>query len=165
MAFVQFKKREKHPWRRVKLQASACNFIKINTPPWVFFTFFKLYKCYQIAQRITYILRLSSQALCKETFVLQKSEYRLHSFLMLTGILKKNRKIAVVCKCIMNTFHSFIANKIHKCNSRWRLLYDKNYKIWGNNILRVAERNLFLIKFIRNLHVFKDHMNEKLNDL
>ena len=43
VAFVQLKKREKHPWRSVK------------TPPWVFFTFFKLYKCYQIAQRITYI--------------------------------------------------------------------------------------------------------------
>ena len=44
--FVQFKKREKHPWRSV-------NFItKINTPPWVFFTFFKLYKWYQIPQRI-----------------------------------------------------------------------------------------------------------------
>ena len=32
----------------VKLQASACNFAKINTTPWVFFTFFKLYKWYQI---------------------------------------------------------------------------------------------------------------------
>ena len=32
----------------VKLQA------KINTPPWIFFTFFKLYKWYQIALRITY---------------------------------------------------------------------------------------------------------------
>ena len=45
--FVQFKKREKHPWGvliLVKLQAAACNFNKINTPPWVFFTFFKLYK-------------------------------------------------------------------------------------------------------------------------
>ena len=37
----------------VKLQASACNFTKIITPPWVFFTFFKLCKWYQIAQRIT----------------------------------------------------------------------------------------------------------------
>ena len=37
----------------VKLQASACNFTKINTPPWVFFTCFKLYKWYQIAQRTT----------------------------------------------------------------------------------------------------------------
>ena len=39
----------------VKLQASACNITKINTPPWMFFTFFKLYKWYQIAQHITYI--------------------------------------------------------------------------------------------------------------
>ena len=37
----------------VKLQAEACNFTKINNLPWVFFTFFKLYKWYQIAQRIT----------------------------------------------------------------------------------------------------------------
>ena len=31
----------------------ACNFTKSSTPPWVFFTFFKLYKWYQIAQNIT----------------------------------------------------------------------------------------------------------------
>ena len=30
------------------LIAEACNFTKINTPPWVFFTFLKLYKWYQI---------------------------------------------------------------------------------------------------------------------
>ena len=41
----------------VKLQASACNFTKSNTPPWVFFTFSKLCKWYEIAQSITYILR------------------------------------------------------------------------------------------------------------
>ena len=29
-------------------------FTKSETPPWVFFTFFKLYKRYQIAQHITY---------------------------------------------------------------------------------------------------------------
>ena len=28
--------------------------VKSNTPPWVFYTFFKLYKWYQIAQNITY---------------------------------------------------------------------------------------------------------------
>ena len=33
----------------------ACNFTKINIPPWVFFTLFKLCKWYQIAQRITYV--------------------------------------------------------------------------------------------------------------
>ena len=36
--------------------AEACNFTKSNTPLWVFHTFFKLYKWYQIAQRITYVL-------------------------------------------------------------------------------------------------------------
>ena len=36
-----------------KLQASAYNFTKSNTPPWVSLTFLKLYKCHQIAQRIT----------------------------------------------------------------------------------------------------------------
>ena len=34
----------------------ACNFTKINTPSWVFFTFFKLYKWYQIVQHITNII-------------------------------------------------------------------------------------------------------------
>ena len=56
LPFVQFKKREKHPWRvliLVKLQDKACNFTKINTPPWFFFHVFKLGKWYQIAQRIT----------------------------------------------------------------------------------------------------------------
>ena len=32
--------------RLVKLQVKACNFTKSNTPSWVFFTFFKLYKWY-----------------------------------------------------------------------------------------------------------------------
>ena len=54
--FVQFWKCEKHPWRSVtsvNLLAEACNFTKISTHPWVFFTFLKLYKWYQITQRIT----------------------------------------------------------------------------------------------------------------
>ena len=45
--FVQFKKREKHPWRSVtfsKVVGFSLHFTKINTPPWVFFTFFELYK-------------------------------------------------------------------------------------------------------------------------
>ena len=43
--FVQFEKCEKHSWRTdnfSKLQSLAFNFTKIITPPWVFFTFFKL---------------------------------------------------------------------------------------------------------------------------
>ena len=43
----------------VTLQAKACNFTKINTISWVFFTFFKLYKWYQIAQRITLLLSIN----------------------------------------------------------------------------------------------------------
>ena len=31
----------------------ACSFTKSNTPPWMFFTFFKLCKWFQITQRIT----------------------------------------------------------------------------------------------------------------
>ena len=38
----------------VKMQAESWNFTKINTPPWAFSVFLKLYKWYQIAQRITY---------------------------------------------------------------------------------------------------------------
>ena len=54
--FVQFRKREKHPWRSVTLsKVASCNFTKSNTPSWVFFTFFKLYKWYQITQIITYM--------------------------------------------------------------------------------------------------------------
>ena len=44
---VQLKKREKHPWRSVTFSKV------VFTPQWMFFTFFKLYKWYQIAQRIT----------------------------------------------------------------------------------------------------------------
>ena len=41
---------------RIHFNIKECfsNFTKINTPKWVFFMFFKLYKWYQIAQRITY---------------------------------------------------------------------------------------------------------------
>ena len=34
----------------------ACNFTKSNTPQWVFFTFFKLHKWYQIVQSVSTIL-------------------------------------------------------------------------------------------------------------
>ena len=49
VAFVQFKKHENTHGGvliLVKLQAESCNFTKINTPSWVFFTFFKLCKCF-----------------------------------------------------------------------------------------------------------------------
>ena len=38
----------------VKLQAETCNFTKSNTPPWMFFTFFKLCIWYSIPQSVAY---------------------------------------------------------------------------------------------------------------
>ena len=56
LPFLQIQRREKHQWRSVtKLQALARNFIKSNVPPWVLFRFFKLYKCYQIAQSVSFV--------------------------------------------------------------------------------------------------------------
>ena len=49
--FVQFKEREKSPWRSVAFSKV------VNTPSWVFFTFFKLCKWYQMAHSITRIMR------------------------------------------------------------------------------------------------------------
>ena len=48
---------------------TTCNFTKISTPPWVFFTFFKLYKWYQIAQRTTYLPRHISQNIWDNTHI------------------------------------------------------------------------------------------------
>ena len=57
--FVQLKRREKHPWRSVTfskavdLRLKPATFTYSNTPPWVLFMFFKLYKFYENVQRIT----------------------------------------------------------------------------------------------------------------
>ena len=48
LPFLQLKKSDKHPWRSVTFRS--------NTPGWVFFTFFRLYKWYQIGQSISYLL-------------------------------------------------------------------------------------------------------------
>ena len=50
-----FRQKNKYEVDSFVEKQKACNFTKINTPPWVFITFFKLYKWHQIAQRITYI--------------------------------------------------------------------------------------------------------------
>ena len=42
-----------------KLILWAINFIKGNTPPWMLFTFFKLYRCYQIAQSVSFLQKSS----------------------------------------------------------------------------------------------------------
>ena len=40
-------------WYNLYNLKNVKNTPKINTPPWLFLTFFKLYKWYQIAQRTT----------------------------------------------------------------------------------------------------------------
>ena len=52
--FLQFKKREKHPWKNATFicRLKAYNFTKSGTPPWVFFTFLDWTNGYQIARRI-----------------------------------------------------------------------------------------------------------------
>ena len=52
----QSTKREKHPWSSV-LFSKVTGIANSNAPPWVLFTFFRLYKWYQIAQRITFTTR------------------------------------------------------------------------------------------------------------
>ena len=54
---VQCKKRE-NTYGAVLLLVKlflTCNLAKSNTPPWVFFIFFKLCKWYQNAQRVTFL--------------------------------------------------------------------------------------------------------------
>ena len=79
--FVQFNKRENTHGRvliLVNLQASACTFTKINTPLWVFFMFFKLYKWYQIMQRTTYCLQ-SEKLINQTNFTIPVIESLLYS--------------------------------------------------------------------------------------
>ena len=58
----------------VRLQASAYTFTKSNTPSWVFFTFFKLYKWYQIAQSITHELTIPFIMLTFQNFFLEMQQ-------------------------------------------------------------------------------------------
>ena len=50
VAFVQFKKSMKNTNRAVLLVVK----LQVKAPPWVIFTFFKLYKWYQIAQNVSH---------------------------------------------------------------------------------------------------------------
>ena len=50
--------------------------LKSNTPQWVFFTFFNLYKWYEIAQRITFDITLYFIKKCKFAKLIQWSLQR-----------------------------------------------------------------------------------------
>ena len=88
----------------VKLQASACNFTKSNTPLWVFFTFFKLYEWYQIAQRTTY----------NYTFLYKDSSGK-HIFLSNLFVCVRTSKVAIsnIKKCVRHYCHR---NRLYRQN-------------------------------------------------
>ena len=64
----------------VKLKAKACNFTKSNIAPWVFFTIFKFYKWYQIAQSVTYSTREMGYAIAQQIMI-STLPYGLRTFL------------------------------------------------------------------------------------
>ena len=85
-------------WRNLKnmenvyegLLLFSCNFTKISTPLWEFFTFFKLYKWYQIAQRDTFRSRNFSSF----SFILLKRKLSVSSIIESYNDLNFDFKIA-----------------------------------------------------------------------
>ena len=62
------------------------NFTKSNTPPWVFFTFFQLYKWYQIAQSVSYTHLFNVQIL----FILSSFGGYTRTFLLKILLARRN---------------------------------------------------------------------------
>ena len=69
------------------------NVFKYNNAPWVFFTFFKLYKWYQIAQGITYNENKKSWGTLRKTFC------------VFNGIWDKVFKSGLSKNFLKSTFH------------------------------------------------------------
>ena len=95
----------------VKLQASASNFSKINSPLWLqqSFTFFRLYKCYQIAQRITYTAKSTHPRIHTNCYnhATHMHQIDLHSVRVSSISDKSNHKIYLVFKVLRYLYHCF----------------------------------------------------------
>ena len=77
----------------VKLQTEAWNFTKSNTAPWVFFTFFKLYKWHQTAQSIGIIsIKIFPERVSSSGQLNIWSEQRKHYIIRLDAF-KVNNKV------------------------------------------------------------------------
>ena len=98
-------------------------FTKSNTPPWVFFTFFKVYKWYQIAQNITKshnIHFLSWRHSCKRT----NRKVRMSSILSILSlqlfqdifILSKHKKWQKFPSIIFYKLYIVHTHYFHTCN-------------------------------------------------
>ena len=134
----------------------SCNFAKINTPPWVFFTFFKLCKWYQIAQRTTFVLILIRR--------MQKSNSFSQIYLMRVGKLMPKMKMKMKKMGRMNfwilqikirlydNFHENLWKKLLTHFLRHFLLIEANRRWRWNNL----EYRILSFKRPGRLYIFFD---------
>ena len=132
--FVQFKEREKHPWRSVTFK--ACNLTKSNTPPCAFFTFFRLYKWYHIAQRITYsFTETISYTLVIARFRVQYDQYFQNLYFanlfhesLASEIITKYETQGINGHIVRDKRVITILSTTHKTHSVWYSLFIKGSK-------------------------------------
>ena len=100
VVFVQFKKREKRPWRSVNFNKDA-GFSKLTLLHGYFLRFFKLYKWYQIAQRTISRPQPSLPKKCIHKF-LSKNKFAygeiMHCAVFMENYVIKNIKAAIMFK-------------------------------------------------------------------
>ena len=124
----------------VKFQALVWNFTKSNTPPWVFLTFLKLYKWYQIGQSITYFTRPPLYFNMFYTKKVNEMFYRTKQIQLTTGHLTQEPMPMPIPQ------QSFFLHAVH--NNHLKSILQGLVRL--NNILRSyknSERYSFARKF------------------
>ena len=90
------------------LLLKVCSFTKSSTPPWVFFMIFKLYKWYQIAQRITNVFLWKNAFLSTWTvYLLIVNNCFMQRFCQKYCLLK----ILFTITCLIESFFRLISDK------------------------------------------------------
>ena len=120
---------EKYPF--YKVAGFSLQLYQNQTPPWVFFTFFKLWKWYQTGQRVSFILVTHCFTHTSYSYLFKRKQ----------NLICKNScpQEYIVQKLLTSLF--FVINVIGKSLS-------KNMQIYDNLI--------FLnMKFLLRLHIFK----------
>ena len=119
-----------HNLKDVKTPMEECFF-----PPWVFFMFFKLYKWYQIAQPISYII-------ISDFFVFQKSIFNLFYLNYFPKFEECNIKYIALLSTnrISNIFLRFSDNNIYVDWCEFLCFFS----FPGKPAQRVCERKVFL---------------------
>ena len=128
----------------VTLQALACNFTKNNTPPWVFFTFFKLHKWFKTEQKVSYSLQDMSHP--KNTHPNSNINsnipfFNLHRYNKTVNKWKITymwRNISI-WHLLMNLRNNYLFNKL----LMWANKKCKNFNIYNKTPNRYQEISLF----------------------